>query len=81
MVDEIKAKATSWVPHEVDENPLANYSVEDIVGLLGSHESEYDRDSWLEGLNIVDSVEEGFQADPSFDARTKWGAWIHPIRD
>jgi len=30
MVDEIKAKATSWVPMEVDENPLAQYSLEEI---------------------------------------------------
>jgi len=30
MVDEIKAKATTWVPMEVDENPLAQYSVEEI---------------------------------------------------
>jgi hypothetical protein len=30
MVDEIKAKATTWVPMEVDENPLSTFTVEEI---------------------------------------------------
>lgn len=28
IVARIKSKATTWVPHEVDENPLRNLSVE-----------------------------------------------------
>jgi len=30
MVDEIKAKATSWVPMEVDENPLSSFTADEI---------------------------------------------------
>lgn len=35
LVDEIKAKATTWEPMEVHENPLANKSIDEIRGLLG----------------------------------------------
>jgi len=30
MVDEIKATATSWIPMEVEENPLTKYTYEEI---------------------------------------------------
>lgn len=36
MVASIKAKAKTWVPLEVHENPLSNLSVDDIKGLLGT---------------------------------------------
>jgi hypothetical protein len=36
IVKEIKEKATSWVPHEVSENPLANYSYASLQGFLGT---------------------------------------------
>jgi len=36
VVNYIKEKATTWTPHEVHENPLANLSTQEIFGLLGS---------------------------------------------
>src|SRR5687767_2973728 len=36
VVNQIKEKATSWVPFEAHENPLANLSVGEIFGLLGT---------------------------------------------
>lgn len=36
IVDEIKQKATTWVPHEVEENPLANKTLSEIMGMLGT---------------------------------------------
>jgi len=41
----------------------------------------YIEDEFLTGLKIVDSVPDGFTADPNFDARQTWGSYIHPIRD
>jgi hypothetical protein len=35
-VNEIKRHATTWTPLEVHENPLANLSLEEIHGLLGT---------------------------------------------
>ena len=37
LVDEIKAKAKTWFPMEVHENPLASKSIEEINGLFGLH--------------------------------------------
>lgn len=36
VVDHIKKHADTWVPLEVHENPLANLSVAEVFGLLGS---------------------------------------------
>ena len=36
IVNYIKEKATTWVPHEVNENPLANLSTAEVFGLLGA---------------------------------------------
>lgn len=37
VVREIKKRASTWVPLEVEENPLANLTMEQIQGLLGTH--------------------------------------------
>ena len=72
IVNEIKEKATTWEPMEVEENPLSAKSIEEIGGLFGSFE--------MEGANIAppqikDSV-------PSFlDWREKMPSCVHPIRD
>ena len=50
IVDEIKAKATSWTPMEVDENPLSKLSAEEVKGLLGAYEETY------EGLTMVSEL-------------------------
>lgn len=36
MVEEIKARATTWVPFEVEENPLKDVPLENLIGLLGT---------------------------------------------
>ena len=76
MVDEIKAKATSWVPMEVDENPLSQYAPEDIRALLGAHPEEFtEAEGW-----IVER-ESNLAVPENFDSRDQWGSYIHPIRD
>ena len=35
LVDEIKAKATTWTPMEPEENPFAYKSIEEIKGMMG----------------------------------------------
>ena len=75
IVDEIRAKATTWEPMEVHENPLASKSIEEIRGLFGVHIDP----------TIVKSKEEvlsqNFAAGSSFDSREEWPDCIHPIRD
>jgi cathepsin B len=36
IVSDIKAKATTWVPMEIEENPLKNLSHGEVMGLLGT---------------------------------------------
>lgn len=36
LIAEIKAKATTWKPLELEENPLKNYSAGEVMGLLGT---------------------------------------------
>ena len=36
IVNEIRQKATTWEAHDVETNPLANYSIEQLKGLLGT---------------------------------------------
>jgi hypothetical protein len=36
LVNEIKQKASTWTPMEVNENPLSNRSKDELLGLLGS---------------------------------------------
>jgi cathepsin B len=77
MVNEIKQKATSWVPHEVHENPLAKLSVEEINGLLGAK------------VGPIPDGEEGPFPEPeeptsvpaTFDSRSQWPGCVHAIRD
>ena len=36
MVDEIKAKATTWTPMEPEENPFAYMTIEEIKAMMGT---------------------------------------------
>jgi cathepsin B len=72
IVEDIKTKTTSWVPHDVETNPLANTSYDVLKGYLGTN---------IRGP-------QGFPQPPvanglpsAFDARDKWGHKVHPIRD
>lgn len=73
IVDEIKEKATSWKPREAHLNPLAYRSYDEIKGLLGTILGEDAGNVYSEPFEI--------EASATFDARTKWGSCVHPIRD
>jgi len=73
MIDEIKAKATSWYPMELDKNPLAKLSSDDVLGLMCGHNSENSNE---------------FFASPEIVSVPAYWNWaetnpkaIHPIRD
>lgn len=36
LVEEIKQKTNSWVPHSADENPLKDKSMSELMGLFGT---------------------------------------------
>lgn len=79
MVDEIKATAT-WTPMEVDENPFANWSIEDIKSLMGAKLGDDNEE--LANLEILEVDGEELEDYPeNFDGRQEWGSSIHPIRD
>ena len=71
IVAEIKAKATTWIPMEPEENPFAYKSIEQIKAMMGTK------------IAITETTEEdlGFIPNDEFDARQQWGAKIHPIRN
>jgi len=72
LIDEIKAKATTWIPHEVVSNPLSRKSAEAVLGLLGTNNVVYPPSN--------DPLQE-LTAPESFDSRVAWPNCIHPIRD
>jgi len=60
---------------EMEENPLHHMTIEQVKGLLGAI-IDHDDVTFPEI-----SATEGYTAASSFDARTTWGKWVHPIRD
>lgn len=72
LVDEIKQKTDSWVPHDTESNPLKDMDMTQIFGLFGTVIQE------PVGLP-------GPQANAippeTFDAREQWPDCIHEIRD
>jgi len=73
IVEDIKAKATSWTPFEVESNPLKKYTGDQVRALLGTVRRD------PQGYAKTTASKVGVPS--SFDARTQWGACIHPIRD
>jgi cathepsin B len=73
IIKQIKERATTWVPMEMEENPLHHMTYEQVIGLLGTHvdfeDSEFPEPEVSNDIN------------GAFDARTKWPTCIHPIRD
>ena len=53
MVEEIKRKATTWTPMEVDENPLSQKDVDQIYGLVGA---PFSKEHDLAGLPLMNEV-------------------------
>ena len=73
MVDQIKAKATTWYPAEVHENPLSKMKAKKLMGLLGTHIAP-PSPLFAQSKTFVNTPE-------SFDSRTAWPNCIHPIRN
>jgi cathepsin B len=71
MVNHIRSSNALWTPMEVSENPFANYSDDQLKGLLGTV---------LSHDNTVPQIEAA-AASTSFDSRTKWPGCVHAIRD
>jgi len=71
LVEEIREKATTWVPYAPEEHPLRNMSNDEIRGLLGTI---------LEAPTDVISTSD-LNAPESFDSRVEWPKCVHPIRD
>ena len=74
IVREIRSKTRAWKAHEPHQNPLSNWTLEDIQARLGT---------------IVQGPVEGIPSPlpsnddlpKSFDSRDKWGHCVHAIRD
>lgn len=75
IIAQIKARATTWEPMEMEENPLHHMSLETVKGMLGTI---YDTDS-----DFPEPIMSASNAalPTNFDARTQWGSCVHAIRD
>lgn len=74
IVKEIREKTDLWEPAEVDQNPLSQYAVEHLNGLLGTNLKA------PTGLYKRPDMSANGVPD-AFDSRTQWKTCIHPIRD
>jgi hypothetical protein len=76
IVQAIRERTSAWEAHNPEDNPLRNYSREELLGLVGTYvpAPRFEVESDLYGP---------IQALPSsFDPRTeKFSTCIHPIRD
>jgi cathepsin B len=74
MVDELKQKADTWTPMEVEENPLSKMELPTVMGLLGTV---------VKGpLGLPSPVApNGLTVPDTFDSREQWPKCVHPIRD
>jgi cathepsin B len=81
-VEAIKAKAKTWVPFEVDENPLKDKTEAQLKALLGALPEDDEDD--IEDPTGADYEPEVDILDPQgaytpFDSRTQWGSCIKPV--
>lgn len=72
LVEEIKQKTNSWVPHSADENPLKDKSMTEIMGLLGTV---------IQGPVGLPGPIPANGVPTEFDSRTQWPGCVHEIRD
>jgi cathepsin B len=72
IVSEIREKATTWTPMDPEDNPFTFMPIEQIKAMMGTK-------LMVDEPTIQDDPD--FVADDSFDARAKWGAKVHPIRN
>lgn len=75
IVKEIKARATTWEPMEVHENPLASLTVEQIDGLFGAFDEGTNNEIYsYKPIPVIETP-------VAFDSRDQWKKYVHPIRD
>ena len=72
-VEAIRLRTSKWTAHEPEENPLANKTMEELMGMCGT---------WNVPVNGIEKVSNYVAAFPEeHDARTQWPGKIHEIRD
>lgn len=74
IVEEIKNKATTWTPKEVESNPLAKRDSFELLSLLGSRQVQADPSRQLTHV-INDDIPK------SFSALNQWSDCMLPIMD
>jgi len=72
LIADIKVKATTWQPAELEENPLRNLSHGEVMGLLGTKIHE--------PVGYAPPME-NTSVPGAFDSRDQWPQCIHQIRD
>lgn len=73
MVKQIREKTGLWEAHDVESNPLVNYTHDQLLGMLGTY--------IVPSNKIYPDTPVKGDIPSEFDARTQWGAKVHPIRD
>ena len=64
IINEIKAKATTWRPMEKEENPFYTKSVEHIAGLLGTQIGDKNASN-----EVFDTIEPTYASPAEYDPR------------
>jgi cathepsin B len=76
IVADIRAKTAGWEAHDPETNPLAGYTREQLLGLVGTYTPE-PRVADFDDSTNVSALPTNF--DPRTDAT--WKDCVHPIRD
>jgi C1A family cysteine protease len=73
IVNDIKQKASTWFPSEVDQNPLSKLTIDEIKGLLGTI---------VQGpVGLPGPLPHNGEVPKEFDSRTNWPGCVHEIKD
>jgi hypothetical protein len=72
VIRAIRERNSAWEAHDVETNPLATKTEEELQGLLGTFLHE-DNEMYMESPLIT--------VPDFFDGNAKWGSLVHPIRD
>jgi cathepsin B len=72
MVAHIKSKTSLWQPHDTESNPFKDLTKEQLFARCGTYIVPSNKQ--YPGSPVVNVPKD-------FDSRTKWGKFVHPIRD
>jgi cathepsin B len=77
VVNAVRTRTTRWVSHDVETNPLRNYSAEQLQSFLGTITNPMSEAAGLDYVEpaMIESVPD------AFDWRDAKGECVHPIRD